>query len=153
MSVRPVRPVTRGPVRLPHVLDDDVDAVRSHARHPGQIPADAALNLAPDLGNGGAPLERDVQLDPHGPILLDHADSAMPVQGALDEIAHAVDLARRVRCVAREDVAGDARHQRPGCSTSSVASGLAKKRNGTKVVPRPGETCITPVGRWKTPAA
>ena len=33
------------------------------------------------------------------------------------------------------------------CSTSSVASGRAKNRNGTNVVPSPGETCIVPPGR------
>ena len=80
---------------------------------------------------------------------LDDADAPVAVQRALDEPAHAVDLARRVRRVAREDVAGD--DAWPSitawrCSTSSVASGRAKKRNGTKVVPSPGETCIVAAG-------
>ena len=33
-------------------------------------------------------------------------------------------------------------------TTSSVTSGLAKKRNGTNVVPSPGETCST-VGPYR----
>lgn len=31
----------------------------------------------------------------------------------------------------------------PACNTSSVASGRAANRNGTNVVPRPGDTCMT----------
>ena len=54
------------------------------------------------------------------------------------------NLAGGVGRVLREDVARD-RGARPPSTPilgrSSVASGRAKKRNGTKVVPRPGETC------------
>ena len=41
----------------------------------------------------------------------------------------------------------------PDRRTSSVASGRAKKRNGTNVVPRPAETCMTVPFRSYRPSA
>src|SRR5262249_40898706 len=98
-------------------------------------------------------LERRAPGSPHvhddvGPVALAaYADARVPVELALDEARHAGDLLRCIRRVAGDDVGGDpgvAFHQSAADSrTSSVASGLARKRNGTKVVPRPGETCMT----------
>ena len=70
---------------------------------------------------------------------------------AVDELVDALHLARGVRRIRREDVVRDdgvtfhAGQSSPGRRrTSSVTSGRAKNRNGTNVVPVPGETCIVP---------
>ena len=70
---------------------------------------------------------------------------------SVDELADAVDLERRVCRVRREHVARDHRvalHPRESRSAAeardSVTSGRAKKRNGTNVVPVPGDICIAP---------
>ena len=83
-------------------------------------------------------------------VLLVDANAAMP-PWRVDELADAVDLERRVgrvggQHVVRDDgVAFHVGQSRPAWrSTSSVTSGRAKKRNGTNVVPVPGETCMTP---------
>ena len=80
-----------------------------------------------------------------------HADAygALPREPALDQPGDALDLPRGVGRVAGEHVAGDARgafHQ-PDSRISSVASGRARKRNGTNVVPRPAERCSVAAGR------
>ena len=90
-----------------------------------------------------------MELDRRRAVLDADAHGALPRQPALDQPGDAVDLARRVGRVAGEHVGGDARgafHQ-PDSRTSSVASGRARKRNGTNVVPRPGETCSVAAGR------
>ena len=60
-----------------------------------------------------------------------------------------VDLLRAIDRDAHLDVGRDRRlpgHDGTERSTSSVASGRAPKRNGTNVVPSPGDTCMTPAG-------
>ena len=67
---------------------------------------------------------------------------------------HARHLRGRVGGVAGQHFGRDhavAFHQFLDRRTSSVASGRAKKRNGTNVVPRPGETCITVPSRVEDP--
>src|SRR5581483_3765187 len=46
---------------------------------------------------------------------------------------------------------GEPRAHEPDSRTSSVASGRARKRNGTNVVPRPAETCSAPPGSGYRP--
>ena len=97
----------------------------------------------------------------HGPVVVAvHGAPGAPVQlGALDP-APLVDAAARARLPPDALVTdlrrllerhpGQARDPRAHGTdprTSSVASGRAKKRNGTNVVPRPGETWSTPPGR------
>ena len=85
-----------------------------------------------------------MDLDGDAAFVVGNAHAPVTRQMALDEPAHAVHLLRGVRRVPGENVRGDRRvlgHQ-AGCSTSSVTSGRAKKRNGMNVVPRPGDTCI-----------
>ena len=58
------------------------------------------------------------------------------------EAGDALHLERRITRVAREHVVRDDRgFHYADRTTSSVTSGRAKRRNGTKVVPSPGETC------------
>ena len=70
------------------------------------------------------------------------AIAAGDLGGVTGETGHAVHLERRVARIAREHLVRDDRclHYADR-TTSSVTSGLAKSRNGTNVVPRPGETC------------
>jgi hypothetical protein len=88
-----------------------------------------------------------MQLDGHTPSSRDDLDAASLRP---DEAVHAVDLARRVGRVAREHVGrDDDGPPLPDLRTSSVTSGRAKKRKGTNVVPRPGETwSVTPPARY-----
>ena len=77
------------------------------------------------------------------PFLARDLHSFVSVQRAADEAVDAVDLEGRVGGVAREHVGGDdgmALHSSGFSQDESVASGLAKNRKGTKVVPSPGET-------------
>jgi hypothetical protein len=80
-----------------------------------------------------------MELDPDAAVLAGDLDALVPT----DEAVHARDLAGRIGGVARENVERDecmSFHYRSDLRTSSVTSGRAKKRKGTNVVPRPGET-------------
>ena len=103
-------------------------------------------------GPNGAPHSSDeMQLDRDAAVVPDHdPHGPVPGQVAADERMHAVDLERRVGGVAREDVGRDAgvTFHHADSRISSVASGRAKNRKGTNVVPSPDETCSTPPARW-----
>ena len=102
------------------------------------------LHLGADRAGVRAPLQHQVELDADAPLV------AGDLHALADEVANAGHLARRVGRVGREDVGRDqglALHY-SDLRTSSVTSGLAKNRNGTRVVPSPGETCsVTPPSR------
>ena len=136
---------------LCHLVHDDVDAVGADVGHAGEVLGDVRLHLGADGARAGAPVEREVQLDADLAVVARDLDALVAVERAPDEAVHAGDLDGRVGGVAREHVGGDdgvALHQPDLRRTSSVTSGRAKKRNGTNVVPRPGETCsVTPPSR------
>ena len=114
-------------------------------RHLHEVLDHALLHLGGDLGDVRSVVDDHVHLD----VQAVHACTA-PLLGV-----HAGHFRRRVRDVAGQHVGRDhavAFHQFLDRRTSSVASGRAKKRNGTKVVPRPGETCITVPFRSNTPS-
>ena len=101
--------------------------------------------LGVDVCTGG---ELEVELDGEAVLGVD-AHGALPRQPALDQTRDAVHFAGRVGRVPGKHVAGDAGcslHQ-PDSRISSVASGRARKRNGTKVVPKPAERCKVAAGR------
>ena len=118
--------------------------------HP--LPARAA----PTAGTLTPQSTAEVQLDRDDAVLFVDLDAVVPrTRVPSTSPCTPVDLERRVGRVAREHVRRDERvpfHQADCCSrgagagrsTSSVTSGRAKNRNGTNVVPVPGETCITP---------
>ena len=138
-------------------------------RRATNVLGDAALHDGSDLGGARAPADGDVDLDRERPLVLGDPHASMS-SGAVDESRDAVDLACGVCRIGGEDVVRDDRvlhhaqlrwsirrlttgRQMPdrtsstACrSTSSVTSGRAKNRNGTNVVPVPGETCIVPAG-------
>ena len=66
------------------------------------------LDVAPELGKPGSPVDIEVQLDADRSVLAADANPAMPVQLARDEAAHPVDLAGSVGGIARENLARDA---------------------------------------------
>src|SRR4029450_4667186 len=76
---------------------------------------------------------------PRAPVRLGPLDPALLVDPAptlrLPPHAAVADAGRLLERDARE--AGDSRAHEPDSRTSSVASGRAKKRNGTNVVPSP----------------
>ena len=94
-----------------------------------------------------------MELERERALGLGHADAAV-APGPVDELRHPVDLERRIGRVGREHVVRDDRVAFHAIvqssvarrSTSSVTSGRAKNRNGTNVVPVPGETCMTAAG-------
>src|SRR5215203_77389 len=147
-SVSFVRGASRGAMasELAELVDDDVDRRRLHLGHLREILDHAPLHRLADVRQRRAPLHGEVELE--RPVL--ELDTAV----AADEPGHARDLARRVGGVSADHVGGDVAvtlhhaHRR----TSSVASGRAKNRNGTNVVPSPGETCITVAPRSYTPS-
>ena len=107
-----------------------------HVRHALDVLRDALLHLPRDAVRGSAPRELDVDVD------LDRAVGARDLGGVAREAGDALHLERRIPRVAREHVVGDDRSFHYfDRTTSSVTSGLAKRRNGTNVVPSPGETC------------
>src|SRR4029079_3017965 len=115
--------------------------------HAPEIVRDAPLHFPPELPQGCVPLRTDVDDDLRTLAITRQPDARMAVELALDQSRDARHLTRGVARVAGDHLRRDARlavHQSLGdCRTSSVASGLARKRNGTNVVPSPGETCIT----------
>src|SRR5439155_14888263 len=78
-------------------------------RHPLEIRSNALLYLAPDSWDRRAPVDGEVQLDRDTAFLVCDANAAVTRQMTLDEPAHALDLARSVRGVPREDVGGNRR--------------------------------------------
>ena len=82
------------------------------------------------------PLELQVHHDVGGAL------ASGDLRGTARETGDALHLLRRIARVPRENLGRDDRrlHQADR-TTSSVTSGRAKSRKGTKVVPRPAETC------------
>ena len=128
---------------------------------------DAVAGLAPGPADGRSPLDGEVQLDGDRAVLLRDPHAPVTVERALGEAGHAHDLTSGVRGVGAEELRRDDRvalHQHPVYApaapragaryavradrrrTSSVTSGRANRRNGTNVVPVPGEMCMTPPG-------
>src|SRR5207248_11582410 len=126
-------------------VDRDVTCHALAAPNRPVILANAVVHRSPNDSDRGSPLDGDMQLDAHDPVLLANLDAA-----ATRKPARALDLTGCVRRIAGEDFGGDRSlplcHRRSERSTSSVASGRAAKRTGTNVVPSPGETCITAAG-------
>ena len=118
-----------------------------------EVVRNVRLHLGSDGTRARTPRDRYMELDPDLWSSPRDTDAVVPVQRAADEPVHAGHLERRVSGVAREHVGGDdgmSFHQANLRRTSSVTSGRAKNRNGTKVVPRPGETCsVTSSSRYR----
>src|SRR4051794_10829583 len=143
-----VSPVRRGAtVSGPlDVVDDHVHRLRPDVGHALEVVADAALDVGRDGLHVRAVVDDHVHLD-----LVARDACATTLLGV-----HAPHLGCRVGRVPPEHLGRDvavAFHHAPDLRTSSVASGRAKKRNGTKVVPSPGETCIVVAPRRKRPSA
>src|SRR3954451_7428851 len=136
-SVSFVSPVRRGAtVSGPlDVVDDHVHRLRADVRHPLEVIRDPALHVGGDRLHVRAVVDDDMHLD----LVTRNACAAALLR------MYAADLGGRVGGVACEHLRRDmavSLHHAPDLRTSSVASGRAKKRKGTKVVPSPGETCI-----------
>src|SRR5205085_7308374 len=81
------------------LVDDDVHRLRLDVGHPPEVVAHAPLHLAAYLGERRSPRGLEVDLDPDGAVLAQDSDSAVPVEVALDQPMHALDLACRVGSV------------------------------------------------------
>ena len=119
---------------------------RGNARAgPNCSEADVAVAVEVDLAPG-AELVLDV-LDP-APLVDRAVAPRLPPDAAPADLGPArlrrarevLDRHRQLSVAERADAARGAQSAR---SRSSVTSGRARKRSGTNVVPRPGETCIT----------
>ena len=63
----------------------------------------------PDRRDRRSPLRDEMQLDAHGAVLSRHAHRVLPRQRTVREPSHSVDLPRRIRGVAGEDLGRDRR--------------------------------------------
>ena len=85
-------------------------------------------------------------LEPHASSTMNRDVHDRVGAGDLGRLARqardSLHLERRITRVPSKDVVRDERRlHHADRTTSSVTSGRAKRRNGTNVVPRPGETC------------
>ena len=161
-SVPRVRPATRWAHQAAgaaDLVDDHVDRAWREVGHLREVLGHPLLHGGADRGHVGAPVDREVELDGHRAVLVHHAHPAMPGHGALDEPAHARRSPGRRRRRSSPSMSAEMtecpsirdslRRRQPAAgerSTSSVTSGRAKNRNGTNVVPVPGEMCSVPAG-------
>ena len=117
-------------------LDDDVNGRNVESRHAPEVVGHALLHLARHRIRARPPFE----LEMHDDVCL--LRRARDLSGVPGQARNACHFQRRVTGVPGEHIGrDDGSLHHADRTTSSVTSGRAKSRNGTNVVPRPGDTC------------